>query len=75
MCISQYYLSLASVLILNRVVKAGAQALLEYLTTKPHNYTVCQQVKDMLEVRCHMDRTELKPFKLGFYSTFNESNK
>ncbi|KAK3535016.1 hypothetical protein QTP70_001969 [Hemibagrus guttatus] len=37
-------LSKHSVLILNRVVKAGAQAVLEYLTTKPHNYTVCQQV-------------------------------
>ncbi|KAG7328970.1 hypothetical protein KOW79_007144 [Hemibagrus wyckioides] len=51
-------LSKHSVLILNQVVKAGAQAVLEYLTTKPHSYTVCQQVKDMLEVRCHMDREE-----------------
>ncbi|KAK3535559.1 hypothetical protein QTP70_016830 [Hemibagrus guttatus] len=40
-----------SVLILNRVVKAAAQAVLEYLTTKPHNYTLCQQVEDMLESR------------------------
>lgn len=48
----------SSVLILNQVVKAGAQAVLEYLTTKPYSYTVCQQVEDMLEVRCHMDREE-----------------
>ncbi|XP_060740495.1 transmembrane O-methyltransferase homolog isoform X1 [Tachysurus vachellii] len=51
-------LSKHSVLILNRVVKAGAQAVMEYLSTKPHNYSVCQQVKDMLEIHCHMERED-----------------
>ncbi|XP_034161766.2 transmembrane O-methyltransferase homolog [Pangasianodon hypophthalmus] len=48
-------LSKRSVLILNRGVEAGARVMLEYIATEPHNYTVCQQVKDMLEIRCHMD--------------------
>ncbi|KAI5624795.1 transmembrane O-methyltransferase [Silurus asotus] len=48
-------LSKRSVLILNRVVEAGAQVMLEYLTSKPHIYTVCQIVKDMLEIRCRTD--------------------
>ncbi|TST60392.1 Catechol O-methyltransferase [Bagarius yarrelli] len=43
-------LSKQSVLILNRVAEAGAQTVLEYINTKPNNYTACQQVKDMLEI-------------------------
>ncbi|XP_047658376.1 transmembrane O-methyltransferase homolog isoform X3 [Tachysurus fulvidraco] len=42
----------------HRVVTAGAQAVMEYLSTKPHNYSMCQQVKDMLEIRCHMERED-----------------
>ncbi|XP_053537974.1 catechol O-methyltransferase isoform X2 [Ictalurus punctatus] len=45
-------LSKRSVLILNRVAEAGARVVLEYLTTKPHDYTVHQRFKDMLEIRC-----------------------
>lgn len=55
MYISEPCFSFASVLILNKVLEAGAQVMLKYLSTKPHNYTVCQQVKDMLEIRCHTD--------------------
>ncbi|XP_060783396.1 transmembrane O-methyltransferase homolog isoform X2 [Neoarius graeffei] len=51
----QNLLSKRSVLILNRVVEAGAQVMLDYLTTKPHNYAMCQQVKDILEIHCHTD--------------------
>ncbi|KAI5104941.1 transmembrane O-methyltransferase [Silurus meridionalis] len=36
-------------------VEAGALVMLEYLTSKPHIYTVCQIVKDMLEIHCHTD--------------------
>lgn len=55
MYISEHCISFASVLILNRILEAGAQVMLEYLATKPHSYTVCRQVKDMLEIRRHAD--------------------
>ncbi|KAM9470706.1 transmembrane O-methyltransferase homolog isoform 1-T3 [Clarias gariepinus] len=51
----QNLLSKHSFLVLNRVMESGAQVLLEYLTSTPQKYTVCKQVKDMLEIHCHTD--------------------
>ncbi|XP_066504779.1 catechol O-methyltransferase-like [Hoplias malabaricus] len=41
------------VLLLNGTLQPGAQALLEYITSRPEYFTIGHQVQDMVEIHCH----------------------
>lgn len=42
----------------------------EYISTGSHDYIVCRQIKDMVEINCHLDKSESqkKCMSLRLYS-------